>query len=96
MRRTLTTVFAVVLVVGSAFAGIADGKKKIPPVYKNCTALNKKYPHGLGKAGAHDKTKSKSGAKVTTFKKSTKLYKLAIKYNPRLDGDKDGIACEKK
>jgi hypothetical protein len=29
------------------------------------------------------------------FKRSTKLYKLAMSYNRGLDRDKDGIACEK-
>jgi hypothetical protein len=55
--------------------------------------VNKRYPHGIGRAGAHDKTR---GTPVTTFKRTTKLSKLAMKYNRRLDGDKDGVACEKK
>lgn len=61
-------------------------------VFENCTSFNKKYPHGVGKKDAKDKT---SGTPVTSFKKSTKLYKKAMKANSRLDGDKDGIACEK-
>ena len=64
----------------------------IPALYKNCTNLNKKYPHGLGKVGARDHT---SGTPVTNLKRSTKLYKLAMSYNRGLDRDKDGIACEK-
>jgi hypothetical protein len=64
----------------------------IPAVYKNCTALNKKYPHGLGRANAKDKT---SGKPVTNFKRSTALYNKAMSFNKRLDGDKDGVACEK-
>jgi hypothetical protein len=32
---------------------------------------------------------------VTNFKRSTKLYRLAMSYNRGLDRDKDGIACEK-
>ncbi len=64
----------------------------IPALYKNCTALNKKYPHGLGRASARDKT---TGTPVTTFKRSDKLYHLAMSYNKRLDRDKDGIACER-
>lgn len=56
--------------------------------YKNCTALNKKYPHGVGMPGARDST---SGRPVTTFKRSKELY-LANKKSDR-DGDK--IACEK-
>ena len=71
-------------------AGTAEGAA--PPLYKNCTNLNKRYPHGVGKLLAKDKT---SGDPVRTFKRSTKLYLLAMSYNKRLDGDKDGIACEK-
>jgi Excalibur calcium-binding domain len=65
----------------------------IPPLYKKCAHLNAKYPHGLGRANAVDKT---TGERVTTFKRSTKLYNLAMSYNTRLDGDKDRIACEKR
>jgi len=72
----------------TAFAGLAAA----PPLYKNCTNLNKKYPHGLGKVGARDRT---SGTPVTNFKRSTKLYNLAMSHNRGLDRDKDGIACEK-
>ena len=64
-----------------------------PALYKNCTALNQKYPHGVGRTNARDKT---SGTPVTTFKRSTKVYTLATKHNKRLDRDKDGIACEKR
>jgi len=32
---------------------------------------------------------------VTTFKHSTRLYRIAMSYNGGLDRDKDGIACEK-
>ena len=61
--------------------------------FKNCTALNKVYRHGVGKSNAKDKT---SGKRVTTFKKSTSLYKKVIGYRKGLDRDKDGIACEKR
>lgn len=60
--------------------------------FKNCTALNKVYPHGVGKKGARDHT---SGKRVTTFKVSTSLYKKVIGYRSSLDRDKDGIACER-
>ena len=33
---------------------------------------------------------------MTTFFRSTKLYLRAMSFNKRLDGDKDGIACEKE
>lgn len=61
--------------------------------FKNCTALNKVYPHGVGKSNAKDKTK---GKRVTNFKHSTSLYKKVIGYRKGLDRDKDGIACEKR
>jgi hypothetical protein len=61
--------------------------------FKNCTALNKVYPHGVGKKGARDHT---SGKRVTTFKVSTSLYKKIVGYRSSLDRDKDGIACERR
>ena len=57
--------------------------------YKNCTALNKVYPHGVGKKGAKDRT---SSTPVKNFKVSDALYKA----NAKSDRDKDGIACEKR
>jgi Excalibur calcium-binding domain len=65
----------------------------IPRVYKNCTNFNKRYPHGVGRRLARDKT---SGTPVTNFKRSTVLYNTAMRYNRGLDRDKDGIACEKR
>jgi hypothetical protein len=67
----------------------------VPAKYKNCTALHKHYKHGVGRKGAQDKVKGNSRP-VTTFKRSTKIYKAAIRANKRLDRDKDGIACEKR
>jgi hypothetical protein len=69
------------------------GGTAIPALYENCTALNHKYPHGLGRLNAKDKT---SGVPATTFKRSTRLYNLADSYNGGLDRDNDKIACEKK
>ena len=70
----------------------ASAKKS---VYKNCTALNKKYRHGVGKSGAKDKVRGKSKP-VKNFKKSTKIYNEAMRHNRDLDRDKDGVACEKR
>ncbi len=61
---------------------------------KNCTQLTQKYPHGVGKKNAVDKTSSRY--RVTNFKKSNKLYATAMSFNKGLDRDKDGIACEKR
>jgi hypothetical protein len=90
MRNTLRTV--TVAVASLAMAALATGGAEAtvkPKTYKNCTALNKVYKHGVGKKGAHDKT---SGTPVTTFTRNNKVYSL----NTKSDRDKDGIACEKR
>ena len=74
-------------------ATVGSAAAQTRPVWtKNCTALNKKYPHGVGRLRARDKT---SDTPVTTFKRSTRLYNIAMRWNKGLDRDKDGIACEK-
>ncbi|QCC78684.1 excalibur calcium-binding domain-containing protein [Nocardioides daphniae] len=60
-----------------------------PYTFKNCTALNKKFPHGVGRPNAKDKT---SGTPVRNFHKSKAWYNK----NTKSDRDKDGIACEKR
>jgi hypothetical protein len=65
---------------------------RAPLLYRNCTNLNKRYPHGVGKLTARDRT---SGTPVTNFRRSTRLYNVAMSHNKGLDRDKDGIACEK-
>jgi hypothetical protein len=64
---------------------------KAPPWVDNCTALNRKYPHGVGKVGARDRT---TGDPVRLFRRSNVLYATAMRWNRTLDRDKDGIACE--
>jgi len=83
-----------VVALATAHGGTASAAASpIPPVCRSCSALNRTYPHGLGKATARDRT---SGTPpVTTFKRSNRLYRLAMSYNRGLDRDKDGIACEK-
>ncbi len=92
VTASLVSVLALSLPVAAISSAPADAANK---TYKNCTALQKKYPHGVGKSGAKDKV-SGSSKPVTTFKKSTKIYKAAMKQNKGLDRDKDGIACEKR
>jgi Excalibur calcium-binding domain len=81
----------VALVVLAASAPAA--RQTIPARWKNCTVVNKRFPHGVGKRYAQDKTKS--GDPVRNFYRSTLIYRRAMHYNPSLDRDKDGIACEK-
>ena len=91
-RKLIGLLIAVVagLVVLAASASAA--REAIPARWKNCTVVNKRFPHGVGKLRAHDKT---TGTPVTNFRRSTALYLTAMHYNRGLDRDKDGIACEK-
>ena len=92
MNRLAVFALAIAVVLApSASAALAESAA-MPALYKNCTNLNKRYPHGLGKNRARDRT---TGTPVTTFKRSTRLYDIAMSYNRGLDRDKDGVACEK-
>ena len=84
VRRMLVAAMTGALVLGMAAPSHGAAK-----TYKNCTALNKAYPHGVGRKGARDKT---SGTPVRNFKVSNSLYAA----NRRSDRDGDGIACEKR
>ncbi len=88
MILSITVALATALVSSASAVSAATA---VPPPWKNCTQVNKKYPHGIGRVGARDKT---TGTPVTTFKRSNKLYELALKNNKGLDRDKDGVACE--
>ena len=91
-RNGASAVLAAGVIVcgGTPFAAAA---RTVSAPWKNCTQVNKRYPHGVGRVGARDKT---SGTPVTNFKRSNFLYKTAMRYNRGLDRDKDGIACEKR
>jgi hypothetical protein len=88
-KIVLVCATSIVLVAGTGVATTADAVavKK----FSNCTKLNKTYAHGVGKQGARDHV-SGSSTPVTTFKRNTTVYNQ----NTARDGDKDGIACEKR
>ena len=65
----------------------------LPSPWKSCIQFNARYPHGLGRVGARDRT---TGVLVRKFTRSNRLYRLAMMYNTGLDSDRDGIACEKR
>jgi hypothetical protein len=65
---------------------------RAPALYKNCTNFNKRYPHGVGKVGARDRTTGDDP--VTNFRRSNRIYRVAMSWNKGLDRDKDRIACE--
>ena len=94
MRFQLNNASAV-LAAGAIVLGgtpFATAASAVSAPWKNCTQVNKRYPHGVGKVRARDKT---SGTPVTNFKRSNVLYLTAMRNNNGLDRDKDGIACEK-
>lgn len=100
MKR-LPQIFGIATAVAlslSAIAGPADAAAK-PRSYANCTALNKVYPHGVGRKGAHDHT---SGKPVKNFTVNSTLYSYNDGGSSRhagehdLDRDNDGVACEKR
>lgn len=64
--------------------------KRPVKVYKNCAALNRDYPHGVGRPGARDKT---SRTPVKNFTVDRAVYTANAKHR---DADRDGIACEKR
>jgi hypothetical protein len=93
MRRSLILVLAVALAAASVSSAAATvgTANSVAPAWKNCTSVNRTYPHGIGRVGARDKT---AGVPVTTFKRSNRLYQVAMNNNKGLDRDKDGVACE--
>jgi len=84
---------ALVASVGLVFTGtvVTIGPAEAHPtgIHKNCKNFNNKYPHGVGRRGAHD-----HGGHVHNFKRSNRIYNVANRHNRDLDGDNDYIACE--
>lgn len=94
MRRTIIGLAAAALLSGATAAvTVVPAEAHTTRVHDNCTNLNKKWPHGVGRKGARDKT---SGTPVTNFYRNTKAYNAAEGHNGTLDRDNDGIACEKR
>ena len=90
MRLPVAREMIAAVILASTSVGVAQASTDREAIrYSNCTALHKRYPHGVGRWGARDHT---SGTPVTNFKRSTRLYRQ----NRHLDRDKDGIACEKR
>jgi hypothetical protein len=60
-----------VLALALGASGIAHAKAAAVPKFSSCKKLNARYPHGVGRVGARDKT---TGTPVTTFVRNNKLY----------------------
>lgn len=50
------------------------GARAVPALWKNCTYVNKRYPHGVGKVGARDKD---SGTQ--SLRSSAALFSTALR-----------------
>ncbi|WEO76783.1 excalibur calcium-binding domain-containing protein [Cryobacterium sp. SO2] len=78
--------------IAATQTGTSTVTKVAVTVFKNCTALNAKYPGGVAKTGV---TGNLVNGKKRPFTKkpvfSTPLYAA----NKKSDRDKDGIACER-
>jgi hypothetical protein len=92
MRRAVAVAALAVATLGTVSAVPASASVGVSGRWKNCTAFNRVYPHGVGRVHAHDHT---SGTPVSDFKRSNHLYAVAMRHNSDLDRDKDHIACEK-
>lgn len=93
--RALVAAAAAAVSAATALAPAAAGSSATPWLWRSCAHVHTKYPHGVGKRHAHDRTSSSRVPPVTNFHRSTRLYSLAMHYNRGLDPDRDGIVCEK-
>ena len=100
--RTISKTHALAVLAAGAVAVAGDlapraaGASSTPWLWQSCAHVHTKYPHGVGKRHAHDRTSTSRMPPVTNFYRSTRLYDLAMSYNRSLDLDRDGIACEKR
>ena len=84
MKGGVWVILAVVVVLVWAPAGAPTNgptaATRAPLLYKNRTNFNERYPHGVEKLTARDKT---SGTPVTNFRRSTRIYNTAMRWNLR-------------
>jgi hypothetical protein len=76
----------------AAHVQVAPTTKAAVTAFKNCTALNSKYPGGVARAGV--KVNLVNGKKRAFTKKPT-FSSALYTANKKSDRDKDGIACER-
>jgi hypothetical protein len=90
MQRLRLSALAIAVLVLSVAAGILPAPAYAAATYPSCAALNRVYPHGVGRAGGLDASRGKV-RRVTTFTLDPGTYGA----NKRFDTDHDGIACER-
>lgn len=94
MKKSLARLAVTALLATGVALPAATSANAAPVKYPNCTALNKKYPHGVKKSAATKDSYVSKGRKATRTSAATVDAKTYAT-NARLDADKDGIACEK-
>jgi Excalibur calcium-binding domain len=107
MRRSAPIIGLIVAAASLAFApasssGVAtfaqatspSADAAMPRLYRSCKNYNARYPHGVGRRLARDKVRPGSEP-VRNFRRSNRLFRIAMSWNKGLDRDKDNIACEK-
>ncbi|MBS2936597.1 excalibur calcium-binding domain-containing protein [Nocardioides sp. J2M5] len=92
MRKKLAGAVACLTIGAPLLVLVTPAEAAVPAQWQNCTVVNNRLPHGVGRANARDRT---SGTPVTNFRRDTALYNTAMRANRGLDRDGDGIACEK-
>jgi Excalibur calcium-binding domain len=80
--------------VGLAKVSSPNAGAAMPRLYRSCKNFNARYPHGVGRLLARDKVQP-GNEPVRNFRRSNRLFRIAMSYNKGLDRDKDRIACEK-
>jgi hypothetical protein len=85
LANLATAGLAVAASTGEAASTVASAR------WTNCDHVHAYWPHGVGRRDAVDHT---TGTRVTNFKHSNRLYRIAMNHNSGLDADKDKIACE--
>ena len=78
---------------GAAPAATPDAAAVIPPRYKNCTNLNKKYRTGWGSCAQRQDLVRRAGDELRPQHQA--LHQGDELQQGASTGDKDGIACEK-
>lgn len=89
--RWIHVALVVGLLMGGSVAMAAPADAATDTKFKNCTALQKRYKHGVARKGAKDEVRG-STKPVTAFAVNSAVYNA----NKSLDRDQDGVACEKR
>ncbi|WP_312719991.1 excalibur calcium-binding domain-containing protein [Mobilicoccus sp.] len=95
MNRALALVVAATAVAAPltlATAPAADAATAASK-YRNCAALHRDYPNGVGRRGAVDR--ANGGPKSNPVRNFTRNDRLYNSLSKSLDRDRDGIACER-